>query len=97
MLAPVTAVAAVALLLFFLPQDRLPSSADLAVIEPLPYQGLQLRGGQSRDLDRLLTDGMEQYAAGHYGAAAASLGSVWAMARDDQSGRTAIRPPCTWV
>lgn len=87
-LAPVTAVTAVALMLIFLQPGQLPSSAGLAVIEPLPYQGLQLRGGVGQDLDQnldqLLTAGMEQYATGNYGAAAVSLGSAWAMARADQ-------------
>jgi Putative zinc-finger len=88
-LAPVGAVAAIALLLMVFQPGGIPSSADLALIDPLPYQGLQLRGGPGQDLDQLLAAGMEQYAAGNYEAAAGSLASVWeaAYANDEWSDR----------
>lgn len=82
-LVPVGAVGAIALLLAVLQPPGLPSSADLALIEPLPYQGLQLRGGPGQDLDRMLAAGMEQYAAGHYRDAARSLGLAWQTGRTD--------------
>ena len=80
-LVPVGAAAAVVLVLMVFQPGSLPSSADLAVIVPLPYQELQLRGGPGQELDQLLAEGMKQYAAGDYAAAAASLGSVWTEAR----------------
>ncbi len=76
-LVPVGAVAAVALVLMVIQPGLLPSAGDLAFIEPLPYQELELRGGVGQDLDRLLAEGMQQYASGNYQAASASLGSVW--------------------
>ena len=82
-LIPVGAVAAIAVLLMVFQPAQMLSSADLAVIDPLPYQGLELRGGPGQDLDQLLASGMEQYAAGNFALAAASLGSVWAQAAAD--------------
>lgn len=84
-LAPLGAVAAVALALLVLLPDGMVPSARLAVIDPLPWEGLDLRGGPDRQADRLLAEGMQQYAAGNYEGAAAALGSAYAAAGADEA------------
>ena len=88
MLGSVASVAAVAVaLMIFLPTQlptQLPTTAGLAVIEPLPYQTLQLRGGPGGELEQLLASGLEHYAAGDYRAAAGKLAPVWEQAGGDE-------------
>ncbi|MBU8870872.1 MAG: zf-HC2 domain-containing protein [Gemmatimonadales bacterium] len=82
-LAPVGVVAAVALVLMVFQPGQLPRAGDLAIIEPLPYQGLELRGDAGQGPDQLLAESMEDYVAGNFSAAAASLGLVWAATATD--------------
>jgi len=78
-LAPLTAVALV--LLVGLP-DGVPSSAELARIEALPYVPLEMRG-RDDELAANLHDGLDRYAAGDYAEAGRLLGAVWTAAGDD--------------
>jgi hypothetical protein len=81
-LAPLTAVAAVALALLVGQPDGVPRSADLARIEALPYVPLEMRGNDDA-LAGQLREGLDRYAAGDYGEAGRLLDAVWTAAGDD--------------
>lgn len=86
-LAPVGTVAAVALaLVLLMPGDLMtPGAAGLAIVEPLPYQTLDLRGGADSDLAGLLAGGLQRYADGDYAGAARDLAAAWAAAGTDET------------
>ncbi len=80
-LVPVSAVLAVAVMVMIFQPGQLPLAGSLAIIEPLPYQELELRGsGDTQELDLLLAEGMKNYASGDYETAAVSLGIAWTEA-----------------
>lgn len=81
-LAPLTAVAAVALVLLVGQPDGVPRSAGLARIEALPYLPLEMRG-RDDELAADLREGLDRYAAGDYAEAGRLLDAVWTAAGGD--------------
>ncbi|MBM3287653.1 MAG: hypothetical protein FJY88_09950 [Candidatus Eisenbacteria bacterium] len=67
LLAALPAAAAVAVLVLLLtPARETGGWADLAVIEPVPYAQIPVRGAGTDEAARLFADGMAHYAAGRY-------------------------------